>query len=104
MANDGLTLSVAAARWLVVYLDMAESGNPTDVRMIAQFSHDGGTNWFNYAVDQWTDLRYVPGQMPLSECIPLNYVVGTLFRLRIVATGTTASDTFTISAWAELIS
>jgi hypothetical protein len=101
---NGSTMSIAEARWLMVYLDMAESGNPTDIRMLAQFSHDGGSTWFNWAVDQWTDLRYVPAQLPLSECIPLNYVVGTLFRLRIVATGTTATDTFTVSAWAELVS
>lgn len=97
-------VDVSGARWAVIYIDLAESGNPTDIRLIPQFSNDGGTTWFDWSVDQWVDLRYVDAQMPLTESIPLNYVIGTDFRLRAVATGTTASDTFTLSADIEVVS
>ena len=94
------SFDVTLYRHLVVYIDLAFANTPSNIRLIAQFDRGSG-NWFDYSVDQWVDLRYVPGQMPLVEAVPLNYVVGTTFRLRAVATGTTAANTFTISAWVE---
>lgn len=98
------TFDVTNARYLNIYFSLSESGSATDIRLIAQFSNDGGTTWFNWLVDQWVDLRYVPAQMSLQEVIPLNYVVGTLFRLRGEAQGTDGSNTITLSAWVEAIS
>lgn len=101
---DNLTTSANSStfdssdyRDLLVYLEMSISGgNPTSLRFFAQFSTDGGTTWTNYAVDQWVDLRYIAGQLPLNESIPLNYPIGSLFRVRVVATGTTAVNTFDV--------
>lgn len=98
------SVDVTEARWILIYLVLTESGNATDIRFIAQFSRDGGTTWCDYAVDQWVDLRYVDPQMPLNECIPLNYVGGSLFRLRAVARGVSASNTFTVTADVEAVS
>lgn len=97
-------LSVLEARWLVIYLSIVVANAPTGILIEAEFSRDGGTNWFKWSVDQWVDLRYVPNQMPVLEAIPLNYVIGTDFRLNITAFGTTAVNTFTLSAWAEAVS
>lgn len=105
-ANSG-NVDTSDHRYAVVFIDLQDAGAPTDIRLIAQFSDDGGTTWYDYAVDQWVDLRYVPTQITaaggqLLEAIPLNYVIGSLFRLRAVATGTTAVNTFTLSAHVEL--
>lgn len=87
-------------RYLVVYAALTESGAATDIRLRAQFDRGSG-NWFDWYVDHWTDLRYVTAQMPLSEIIPINQVVGTTFRIRADATGTTAVNTITLSLWVE---
>jgi len=105
LTRDSSSFAVGTARYLVLYLSITLSaGAPTDLRIIPQFSNDGGTTWFDWAVDQWTDLRYAAGQLPITEIIPLNYVVGTTFRLRGVSTGTTAGNTITLSSWVEAIS
>lgn len=101
-ANSG-SVNVQNYRYLVVFIDLAVANAPTDIRLIAQFDRGGG-NWFDWTIDQWVDLRYVPGQMPLTELLPLNHVPSRTFRLRAVAAGTTAVDTFTLSAWVEAIS
>jgi len=98
------SVSTVGARWLLIYIELTETGSATDIVLIPQFSTDSGTTWFDYSVDQWVDLRYVVGQMPLNEVVPLNYVCGALFRLRAVATGTDGSNTITLSADVELVS
>lgn len=97
------TLSSSDYRWGVVYIDLASAGAPVDIRLILQFSRDGGTTWHDWTIDQWVDLRYVPGQMPLKEVLPMDLVTGALVRIRAVASGTTAVNTFTLSTWVELI-
>jgi len=103
---NGASLDVASnsGRTILVYYDIAVANAPTSIRLVPQFSLDGGTVWFDYSVDQWVDMRFVPGQMPLKECCPLNYVVGPLFRVRIDAVGTTATATFTVTLRAECAS
>lgn len=102
---NGSTLDVSAniGRYILVYYDIAVANAPTSIRLVPQFSLDGGTTWFDYSVDQWVEMRFVPGQMPLKECCPLNYVIGPLFRVRIDAVGTTATATFTVTLKAECI-
>ena len=99
---NGTALSTSGGRWFLVFFDITVANVPTSIRLVPQFSHDGGGNWYDYSVDQWVDLRYVPGQMPLHECVPLNYVGGDFFRVRIDALGTTAAATFTVSLWVEV--
>ena len=87
-------------RYLVVYVALTESGTATDIRLKAQFDRGSG-NWFDWYIDQWVDLRWTTGVMPVNEIVPLNQVVGTTFRIRAEATGTTAVNTITLSAWVE---
>lgn len=87
-------------RYLVVYITASKSGSPTDIRLRAQFDRGSG-NWFDWYVNQWVDLRYVAGQMTFSEVVPIDQVVGTTFRVRADATGTTAVNTITLSVWVE---
>lgn len=97
------SVDVSEFSHLVIHLRMTESGNPKDLRIIAQFSPDSGTTWHDYAVDQWVDLRYVDPQMPLNESVPLNYPTAGLFRLRIIGRGVTGSNTFTVTADLEAV-
>lgn len=99
---SGTEVSTASGRHFLVFYDITVANTPTSIRLVPQFSHDGGSNWYDYSVDQWVEMRFVPGQMPVHECCPLNYVGGELFRLRIDAVGTTAANTFTVSAWVEV--
>lgn len=87
-------------RYLVVYVALTESGTATDIRLKAQFDRGSG-NWFDWYIDQWVDLRWTTGVMPVNEMVPINQVVGTTFRIRAEATGTTAVNTITLSAWVE---
>lgn len=87
-------------RYLVVYVALTESGTATGIRLKAQFDRGSG-NWFDWYIDQWVDLRWTTGIMPVNEIVPINQVVGTTFRIRAEATGTTAVNTITLSAWVE---
>jgi hypothetical protein len=91
-------------RYAVMYFIITKANTPTDIQMILEFTPDAGATWCIWSVDQWTDLRYAAAQVPLNEAIPLNHVVGKTMRLRVVATGTTATITFTLTAYVEGIS
>ena len=91
-------------RYGVLYFALTKANTPTDIQMILEFTPDAGTTWCIWSVDQWTDFRYAAAQAAINEAIPLNHVTGKTMRLRVVATGTSATNTFTLSAWAEGIS
>lgn len=102
-AASSTAIDMSRARWAMVYLDITEAGTPQSILISAEFSRDGGTTWHKWAVDQWVDLRYVAAQMPLLEVVPLNYAGGRDFRITATATGTSAINTFTLSAWVEIL-
>lgn len=85
-------------RDLYLFISLTVANLPTSIRLIPQFSNDGGTTWFDLGERYFVDLRYVPGQMPLTEVLLIPNVPN-LFRLKAVASGTTATATFTLSAW-----
>lgn len=94
------TFDCTRYRYLVVYVALTESGSATDIRLRAQFDR-GSSNFHDWYVNQWTDLRWVTGQMPVNEIIPVDQVCGVTFRIRADATGTTAINTITLSCWVE---
>ncbi len=94
------TFDCTRYRYLVVYVSLTESGSATDIRLRAQFDR-GSSNFHDWYIDQWVDLRWPTGVMPVTEIIPVNQVVGTTFRVRADATGTTAVNTITASIWVE---
>lgn len=94
------TFDCTRYRFLVVYVSLTESGTATDIRLRAQFDR-GSSNFHDWYIDQWVDLRWTTGVMPVTEIIPVNQVVGTTFRVRADATGTSAVNTITASIWVE---
>ena len=94
------TFDCTRYRYLVVYVSLTESGAATDIRLRAQFDR-GSSNFHDWYVNQWTDLRWITGQMPVAEIIPVDQVCGVTFRIRADATGTTAVNTITLSVWVE---
>lgn len=97
-ANSSL-LDVSAYTLAAIYLNIAIANNPTSLQVIHQFSDDAGTTWFDYKdLDRlFTDMSLTP--ILVCYQIPL---IGGDFRLRIVGKDTTASDTLTVTASAEL--
>jgi len=102
-AANSTSFDASRYRSALVYVDLARANAPTDIRLIVQMDRGSG-NWFDYLIDQWVDMRFIPGQMPFTQVLPLNFPPGATLRVRAVATGTTASATFTLSCWIEGIS
>ena len=87
-----------------LFLKIAVANDPTDLVFKVQFSNDDAVTWFDLKNDFFGDLRYedaVPTVATVYEILhgPCS---GRDIRLRIVATGTTAAKTFTVSAYLEL--
>ena len=103
--NDVLTALNSAAldthnrRRFLLFLNIDSANTPTDIQFIPQFSDDDGVTWFDYKQGLFAslffeDLDTAPG---ITECFS-GECAGRLFRLRVVATGTTAPNTFTVTA------
>lgn len=86
----------------LLFLNVKSAGTPTYIQFIVQFSDDGGTTWYDYKQGLFASLFYEDQDTAggISECFS-GECAGRDFRLRAVATGTTASDTFTVTAKAE---
>ena len=99
--NSG-QVDCAGFREFVLYLTMLSASTPTDIQFIPQFSNDGGTTWFSYLQGPWASMFFEDAVMSseITEAYS-GLVVGRLFRLRAVATGTTSSATFTVTASVE---
>jgi len=104
-AYSSAELDCTRARKGLMHLDIDSTLTPTDLRFILQFSPDGGTTWHDYIEGPWHSLYYedqdVAGRV--YECLGFD-VLGRLMRLRVVATGTDASNKFTVTANVELMS
>lgn len=96
--------SVDCSRWrkFLLYLNVDSTLTPTDIRFIPQFSDDAGTTWFDYKQGLFASLYYEDADTAsgITECFSGD-VVGRLFRLRAVATGTSAANKFTVTATVE---
>ena len=99
-ANSG-SVDMENYEKFILYLDIDSTLTPTDIRFIVQFSNDN-VNWYDYTNDFFGDLRYedVATASGLLEAMS-GLALGRYARLRIVATGTTAANLFTVSAAIE---
>ena len=88
-------------RWrkFLLFLDITSANAPTTIQFIVQFSDDGGTDWFDYKQGLFASLFYEDADTAggIQECF-FGECAGRLFRLRAVAVGTTAPNTFTVTA------
>jgi hypothetical protein len=94
--------SVKPYRHFALYLDIDSTATPATIRFVPEFSPDGGTTWHEYRQGLFAALYYedVDTASGLQVCFS-GECAGRTFRLRVVATGTTAANKFTVTAQAE---
>ncbi len=82
-----------------VELTILSTNAPTDIEFFAEFSNNGGIDWAHHAQGLFASLVYSDAAVATTvREIFTGLVVGDMFRLRAVATGTDGTDTFTFSA------
>ena len=85
-------------RKFALYLEMLSAGVPTTIQFIPQFIDDEG-NWFDHLQGLFASLYYEDTVMTsVIREVFHGEVVGDSFRLRAVAVGSDATNTFTITA------
>lgn len=106
--NDVTTTDQSAAqdvrqyRGFTLYLNIDSTLAPTDIRFIVEFSPDGGTTWHEYRQGPFASLYYEDQDTASGLLVCLSGdCAGRTFRLRAVATGTSATALFTATAQAE---
>lgn len=100
--TDGLlqeAIDCSTYRNFSLELAVLSAGSPTDVEFFVEFSNNGGTDWSHYAQGLFASLVYSDASVAtLVRQIFTGLVVGDMFRLRVVGTGTTGVNTFTFDA------
>lgn len=94
-------LSVPYSKFLLL-IDLAVANAPTDLLIEIEMS-DGGGTWYKYMAGPFGDLRYEDAAGNKKECIDGD-VRAHYFRIKITATGTDATNTFTLSVRTEFAS
>jgi hypothetical protein len=91
-------------RRFLLFLDVDSANSPTTIQFIVQFSDDEGVDWFDYKQGLFASLFYEDTDTAsgIKECFS-GECAGRLFRLRAVAVGTTAPNTFTVTARVEFL-
>lgn len=89
-------------REFLLYLTMVSANTPTRIQFIPQFSNDVGVTWFSYLQGPWASMMFEDTVMAtqITECYS-GAVLASRFRLRTVATGSTSTNTFRITAAVE---
>lgn len=96
--SDSHDIDSWGALWALIFIESANA--PTNVRILAQWSHDGGTTWWDFEEGLWASLMWedvdtgTPGVYK-AFLLPCGGI--DLIRFRVVATGTAAADTFTVT-------
>jgi len=105
-SSNSSSVDLSRYRYAKIFFVLTKAGSPTSISIVAQFSPDSGTTWCDYRDWEWSNLIYVANQIPLNECLALNAAggaLGSLFRLRAVASGTTAVNTITLTSYIDAL-
>lgn len=103
-AYNSASLDCSLYRRGLLHLSLLSTSTPTDLRIILQWSPDGGTTWFDYKKDELVSLFYEDQDLATAQTEVYGFdVLGRLLRVRIVGTGTTSSAKFTVTAKVELM-
>ncbi|MFQ5858981.1 MAG: hypothetical protein ACE5LU_25555, partial [Anaerolineae bacterium] len=100
---NSANMDVDGYRGAWVLIDVDSTLTPTDVRFLAQFSDDGGTTYWDYEEGLWASL-YFEDQDTASGVkkvfdLPLEGIDD--WRIRVVATGTNATNYFDVTVKAR---
>lgn len=101
-AYNSAAVDCSAFRHFLLFLDVDSTVTPTDIQFIVQFSDDDGTTWYSYKQNLFASLFYEDQDTAsgIKECFS-GEVAGRDMRLRVVATGTTSANKFTVTAKVE---
>ena len=80
---------------------MDSTAAPTYVRILAQYSTDGGTTWFNYEEGLWASLGWedLDTALGVYKIFRLDCGGIDLIRFQAIGTGTTAANRFQVNLW-----
>lgn len=89
-------ISEHSALWVHIFID--STGQPTNVRILAQFSDDNGVNWHDFEEGLWASLYWEDTDTAsgIRKAFLLPCGGQNLVRFRAIGTGTGANDTFAV--------
>jgi len=96
---NGAAINVEGYTMLAVDVFIDSTSAPTNVRLIAQFSVDGGTTWADYVEGLWASLYWedTATASGLRNCFHLPIAGWDRVRFRIVGTGTDGGNYFDVT-------
>ena len=99
--SDALDVEGYAMVALLVAIDSTLA--PTDVRIVVQFSDDGGTTWWDYEEGFWASLYWedTATATEIHKAFVLPVAGFDSMRIRAVATGTNAANYFDVTVKAR---
>jgi hypothetical protein len=97
--SPALDITSTTGAWVCVFID--STGQPTNVRILAQFSHDGGVTWWDFEEGLWASLYWE--DVDTGSGIHKTYLLPCggqdLARFQAIGTGTSAGNTFAVQVW-----
>ena len=92
--SAGLDVSEHNACWILIDIDSTLA--PTHLRVLAQFSHDAGTTWWDFEEGLWASLGWEDTDTAsgINKAFMLPCGGIDLMRIRIIGTGTDATNFF----------
>lgn len=88
---------------LNVLIEVESTLAPTDVRVLAQVSHDGGATWWDFEEGLWASLFWedTDTATAIHKAYLLPLAGHDLVRFRVIATGTDANNRFEVTVLAR---
>ena len=101
-AHNTAPVATGGFRHFALYLRLKSASTPTDLRIIVQFYDEVRNLWHTYKQGLFAALYYEDQDLATEQDEMFSGdCAGRLMRIRLVATGTTATATFTASASVE---
>ena len=99
--SDPLDVSVYNACWILIDIDSTLA--PTHLRVLAQFSDDAGTTWWDFEEGLWASLGWEDTDTASGINKAFMLPCGGIddIRIRVVGTGTDATNFFDVSVLAR---
>ena len=98
-AFNGPSFPVGGFNAMWVLIDIASTLAPTHLRVLAQFSDDGGTTWWDFEEGLWASLGWEDTDTAsgINKAFMLPFGGIDLMRIRIIGTGTDATNFFDVT-------
>jgi len=86
-----------AGAWILIDIDSTLA--PTNLRVLAQWTNDGGTTWWDFEEGLWASLYWEDTDTAAGVNKAFNLPLGGIddWRIRVVGTGTDAGNYFDVT-------